>query len=295
MCFLTTMLLALAACGYFGQTSVEDSSNVMTDDTLSGELNDSSNKGEPQEEDVLCYTLDEETNTYAVSLNMSLFEQILTDVFLSGDSDIHYSEETIVDVISGLEEFDAFKEITIPSIHNSLPVTVIAEDAFHLDILPLKRIIIPDSIEKIGARAFYYNECLETIEIPDSVTYIGEAVFYKCITLKNVKLSNNLTAIKENTFRGCTALESIDIPDKVKEIEWGAFWDCTALKSVELSSLLEYIQLGAFENCDALTNAIFNNPNGWKCGEAISAEELAQPTLAAEYLISKGYDWHRKE
>ena len=50
----------------------------------------------------------------------------------------------------------------------------------------IKRITIPDGVERIGMGAF--NDCsnLLTIFIPDSVSYIGNYAFFFCYTLKNV-------------------------------------------------------------------------------------------------------------
>ena len=71
------------------------------------------------------------------------------------------------------------KEVSIPSIHQGLPVTFIGYRAFYY-CTSLTSIIIYDSVTSIGDSAFYYCTSLTSITIPDSVTSIGDWAFYNC-------------------------------------------------------------------------------------------------------------------
>ncbi len=65
---------------------------------------------------------------------------------------------------------------------------------------------IPDTVARIGSRAF--NSCagLTSITIPDSVTNIGFAAFSYCTGLTNVAIGSGVTCINYDTFRDCTKL-----------------------------------------------------------------------------------------
>ncbi|MBE6699860.1 MAG: hypothetical protein E7584_06460 [Ruminococcaceae bacterium] len=77
-----------------------------------------------------------------------------------------------------------------------------------------------------------------------------------------------------------------------------------ALTSVTIPDNVTSIGLYAFRN-SSLTNVTFVNPNGWWCtkdknatsGTDISAGDLSDPAIAADYLKSTYYDyfWYRTE
>jgi hypothetical protein len=90
----------------------------------------------------------------------------------------------------------------------------------------IKTMVIPDNINgkpvvSIGKKAFldsYFTE----IEIPDSVIKIGEKAFYGNELLEKVKLSSNLTKLNKELFCFCN-LNSIIIPNKIKVIKSSVF------------------------------------------------------------------------
>lgn len=92
-------------------------------------------------------------------------------------------------------------------------------------------VVIPDSVTKIGYRAFAYCSSLTSVHIPDSVTEIGNWAFYDCI-----------------------ALTSINIPDSVTEIDYGAFFDCYSLTSINIPNSVTKIANWVFEGCEDLTS-----------------------------------------
>jgi len=91
----------------------------------------------------------------------------------------------------------------------------------------IKTVIIPNKINgkpvvSIGKQAFM-NSYLTEIEIPDSVVKIGNKAFYGSELLVKIKLSSNLTRINKELFWFCN-IYSIIIPDKIKKIKSGAFF-----------------------------------------------------------------------
>ncbi len=87
----------------------------------------------------------------------------------------------------------------------------------------LEKVVIPDGVTKIGARAFAACPELVNVEIPQSVTEIGEQAFNGDSRLKDIELPENITQIKELTFNECYLLGEIEIPQSVTKIASTAF------------------------------------------------------------------------
>lgn len=83
--------------------------------------------------------------------------------------------------------------------------------------------VIPDSVIKIGDRAFGGCKNLTSITIPDSVTWIGDYAFNGCSSLTSITIPKSVTKIGARAFGGCTGLTSITIPDSVTRIDYNTF------------------------------------------------------------------------
>ena len=92
--------------------------------------------------------------------------------------------------------------------------------------LNLRKYIIPNGIQIIGASAFHECWTLNEVEMSDSVKYINENAFGWCTHLKNIILSDKLLEIGNFAFSNCIDLKSIKIPNSVKQIGLHAFWRC---------------------------------------------------------------------
>ena len=156
-----------------------------------------------------------------------------------------------------------------------------------------------------GYQAFDSCNSLTSVAIPDSVTSIGDGAFSGCESLTSVTIPDSVTSIGGRTFEYCSSLTSVTIGDSVTSIGSGAFYWCTSLTSITIPDSVTSIGAWAFYRCEALTSVTFANPNGWwyaksayaTSGTNISAEYLADPATAAEYLKSTyyNYDWYRTE
>ena len=67
---------------------------------------------------------------------------------------------------------------------------------------------------------------LTSINIPNSVTKIGAKAFSGCLNLRDINIPNSVTKIGESAFKGCCSLTSIFIPNCVTEIGQFVFKDC---------------------------------------------------------------------
>ena len=112
---------------------------------------------------------------------------------------------------------------------------------------------IPDSVTRIGDRAFSHCTSLTSVTIPDSVTSIGEQAFQGCESLTSVTIPDSVTSIGERAFYNCTSLTSVAIPDSVMSIGERAFYYCTSLTSVTIPDSVMNIGDGAFASCTSLT------------------------------------------
>jgi hypothetical protein len=131
------------------------------------------------------------------------------------------------------------------------------KDKTELIVYPERRqggYVIPASVTKIGAGAFYGCVGLTSVFIPAPVTKIGVAAFYNCTALTSVIIRAEIRKIGRAAFYSCTALTSIVIPDSVVKIGAGAFEDCTGLTSVTISDSITKIKHETFLNCSGLVS-----------------------------------------
>lgn len=118
----------------------------------------------------------------------------------------------------------------------------------------IKKVIVPDSVVKIGYDAFYEFQNLEDISLPNSITNIGYDAFGRCTSLKNVTIPDSVTDIEDYAFFGCENLTSISIPNGVTSIEGWTFSECSSLTNVTIPDSVTSIDNCAFEECKSLTS-----------------------------------------
>ena len=136
---------------------------------------------------------------------------------------------------------------------------------------------IPESVTKIGNRAFYGCKNLETIVTHDSIKFIGEdaftdSAFYnnssnweddvlylgdylvKARTSKkghcNIKAGTRI--IVDSAFSKCNNITSVFVPDSVLLIGQNAFDTCVKLESITISEGVKAIDKFAFYKCNSL-------------------------------------------
>ncbi len=143
--------------------------------------------------------------------------------------------------------------VEIPSIYKNTYITKIAPKAFN-EVLTLKEVVIPTTIEEIGLSAFYYCDNIEKMTIP----FIGAN-------------SNNMTS--DNKYLGyifgATSYENQNdiLPLKLTEIiissgtsrvYSNAFYCCSRLEKVYIASTINMIGYSSFEGCNALEKVYYN-------------------------------------
>ena len=94
-----------------------------------------------------------------------------------------------------------------------------------------KRILIPDSVQKIGFSAFH-NAGFVSIVIPDSVTELRSEAFSDCSNLRSVVIGKGITELEYRTFESCQRLDHLELPATLKRVGSYAFERCYPLKTV---------------------------------------------------------------
>lgn len=93
--------------------------------------------------------------------------------------------------------------------------------------------------------------------IPNTVTKIGERAFYNCVGLTNINIPKSVTLIEENAFSYCYNLKSIDIPKGVTEIGDNTFSDCTKLENITFANSVTTLGNELFKNSNSLKNVYY--------------------------------------
>lgn len=133
-------------------------------------------------------------------------------------------------------------------------------------------VVIPETISRIGAYAFYGCDPLTSVSIPASVTEIGDGAF-DCPNLVRAEFANvesicamdfgdvhsNPMYTARRLYVGGSEVTDLVIPESVTSISYCAFINCTGLKSVTFSSGLTDINWRAFEGCTGLTSLVIPN------------------------------------
>lgn len=143
----------------------------------------------------------------------------------------------------------------------------------------LTSVVIPDTIENIGANAFYQDNNLSEITLPESIKTIGKFAFLSCSNLKNITIPSNVTSIgkgafeysgieemaipesvtemEEYIFYGCENLKQVILPKEINSIGESTFGKCTSLKKVFIPANVTSIGKDAFSECTALTDIYY--------------------------------------
>lgn len=182
---------------------------------------------------------------YEVTENQTLYAKWTQ----SGSEKIVFSVDAngVLTGVSGLSGSDITVEI--PSEVNGITVTEIGKDVFK-DNKNVGRLIIPDSVTKLGYRMCSGCTALSEVRLPAGLTVIPDEAFDGCSSLRTVNFPDTLKEIRSDAFCGTDLTEFI-APDSLTNVWSYAFKDCAALSVVELKNVRS-VGDGAFGNCTAL-------------------------------------------
>lgn len=127
------------------------------------------------------------------------------------------------------------------------------------DKLSLTRVILPDTLKKIGSS---FSGCLSltgSVIIPEGVTEIGASAFMDCHNLNNVfPLPSTVKTIGLQAFLRCSNLTSkLVLPNNLEQIDEAAFHSCSGLSGeIKLPETLKQIGVRAFLGCSGLSGSL---------------------------------------
>lgn len=154
----------------------------------------------------------------------------------SNSDEIGYSYD---DEAVGLEKLEtSIEELYIPD-----GVKIIGEGAFQE--LRAKTLRIPQSLQKVGEKAFAFNSALLTVKIPKNTDIFEGYVFFYCMRLENIIFEDGIEKIPNGMFAHC-GIKTLSLPPSLKVVEENAFRDCYLLETLILNEGLERIERYAF-------------------------------------------------
>lgn len=153
---------------------------------------------------------------------------------------IHELSDTEVEICGGGFENGL---LVIPETVDNRTVVAITDKAFEkynssyplIESAPLTKVILPDTIKKIGQSAFRNQKDLVTINMPSSLEIIDKNAFEYCESLSSIVFNDKLRVIGSYAFCGCTSIKEVVISQNVEEVGWYAFANCTGLNYVKIS------------------------------------------------------------
>ena len=185
--------------------------------------------------------------------------------------DKHYD---VYDWFDSKETFETLEEINIVSEIDGIKVKGIMCRLFYDDETgfnhnyvgyyhnySVKKVTIPDTIEKIGEGAFSIFDGLEELVVPASVNFNESHCFDYMENLKNLTFLGDIYYLPDDIS---DKLENVTINGSVILISGGAFENCTSLKSFKLFGNLGGEFLGTtggfggsvFKNCTSLEEVV---------------------------------------
>jgi hypothetical protein len=150
--------------------------------------------------------------------------------------------------IDGYIGFDE-KCVVVPKMIDGMVVTEIGDSVFE-SCKSLQEVILPNSIVKIGEKAFM-NSTLEKINLPEGVCEIGIEAFSGS-KLYEISIPSTLGEISRNTFYFCFNLTKVMLPKGLKIICRNAFYNCKKLYKIDIPEGVTTIGYDAFYSCDMI-------------------------------------------
>lgn len=111
---------------------------------------------------------------------------------------------------------DRDSELVIEAYICGKPVLEIANHAFYG--LGVTKVIIPDTVKRIGDYAFYVSKNLKEVVLSKNLESIGDYAFSICPNLETITLPASLISIGKMCFSDNKSLKSLVIPLKVQNI-----------------------------------------------------------------------------
>lgn len=169
----------------------------------------------------------------------------------------------------------------------------------------IKKVIIPEGVEKIGAYAFANMTALEEVVFPSTLKMIDQSAFYGCTSLRTISLSTNtdtvgnvipgnglknVKLINQSAFQK-TALTGKYELDSIVAIAGYAFADNKSLTGITLGKNAVSVGNYAFANNTGLANITFKSEKiKLGTGAFSGCTKLTEVAINTEVIPSNLFD-----
>ena len=93
-------------------------------------------------------------------------------------------------------------------------------------------VIVPKKVRVIGSLAFTRRAKLKKVQLPDGLERIGRDAFSDCDALEEVVIPVSVKAIAPYAFGGCESLKKVTVLGEVQSLSRTAFSDCFNLYTI---------------------------------------------------------------
>ena len=150
----------------------------------------------------------------------------------------------------------AFGKCGLTSINFPKKIESMGQDVFR--DTPIKTIKVKEGVTALPNNAFRGANKLENVVLPTTLQTIGAYSFYECTAMKKVTIPDSTESIGNHAFKNCSAMTEVVMNDSLKKIGEGAFENCSVLVNIEVPDTVTSMGSYAFANCKKLTT--FNYP-----------------------------------
>ena len=143
----------------------------------------------------------------------------------------------------------SYTSTNVSSVFIPATVTSIGNGAFsYCRFLATVTFAEGSQLKSIGASAFFGSEyehpIFTEIKIPDSVETIGSRAFYWCRNLRKITLPSALKTLSLSTFTYCTSLSDVYLSASLTDIGSNIFFQCSSLTNIYYAgSLAQWSQI----------------------------------------------------
>jgi len=125
----------------------------------------------------------------------------------------------------------------------------------------LVKVVLPESVKRINAYAFYNLQKLISINLPGNLESIGKSAFDRCFLLQNITLPSQLKEIGSFAFYNCSSLNNVTFHASLTKLGTGAFRFCNSITEFIVPAGLTSIEPAAFADCRNLAGIMVSNSN----------------------------------
>lgn len=211
------------------------------------------------------FTVDENRTSIKVYLNNSKSEENIANAIFASDYIYHFWEDDDGSIKCSIDRYVGSKSIVnIPQKINGYDVENIMPDSFSGN-KTVNKIIVPETVKRIGGSAFSGCSNLAYIELPKTLLTLQDRAFEGCSSLKSITIPRGIDYIPPYLCWNCSSLEEVTIPNGIKTIGDSSFY-FTNIKNVFLPDSTEQVGAYAFGlaiEYVSLPDSTEYNSGGW--------------------------------